>query len=299
MNSPHFLIVGVHKCGTTSIFDSLCSHPGIHGSLTKEPHYFSSKEVSNTISDVVKEKPAYEKLFSNANDLLCGEASITYAYFHESASNRILNELGEDVKIVFCVRNPVERAFSAYLDVKRNNELERLDFLSALKAEDKRASSGTFPPTMFYKSMGMYHQMISTYRKKFKDVHVFVLDDPDKPSDRSLSELQEFLGVDSLVPLELGMSNAGGTEWKNSLVELLVKAVAPRERRQDIRNRFPFAYEKVRRLFKSNLYKKASQMDQDARKYLTDYYKPHIPEMERTIGRKLGFWIQSDDSESA
>jgi hypothetical protein len=38
---PDFLIIGAMKCGTTSLFNYLCSHPRIIGSVPKEIFYFS------------------------------------------------------------------------------------------------------------------------------------------------------------------------------------------------------------------------------------------------------------------
>ena len=38
---PHFAIIGAMKCGTTSLFDFLTSHPDVCAPRNKEPHYFT------------------------------------------------------------------------------------------------------------------------------------------------------------------------------------------------------------------------------------------------------------------
>src|SRR5215213_10018346 len=38
---PDFVVIGVEKGGTTSLYRYLCLHPNIFSPRTKEPHYFS------------------------------------------------------------------------------------------------------------------------------------------------------------------------------------------------------------------------------------------------------------------
>ena len=37
---PDFIIIGYHKCGTTSLYDYICQHPNIGSASRKEIHYF-------------------------------------------------------------------------------------------------------------------------------------------------------------------------------------------------------------------------------------------------------------------
>jgi hypothetical protein len=41
MTLPNFLIVGVPKAGTTSLYKYLSQHPDVYVPKIKEPHYFS------------------------------------------------------------------------------------------------------------------------------------------------------------------------------------------------------------------------------------------------------------------
>src|SRR3989339_190408 len=38
---PDFIIVGAHKCGTTSLYNNLIKHPSILPSFTKEVYFFN------------------------------------------------------------------------------------------------------------------------------------------------------------------------------------------------------------------------------------------------------------------
>ncbi|MEL6931203.1 MAG: sulfotransferase, partial [Cyanobacteria bacterium J06600_6] len=41
MTQPNFLILGVAKSGTTSLYHYLCQHPEIFMSRVKEPNFFA------------------------------------------------------------------------------------------------------------------------------------------------------------------------------------------------------------------------------------------------------------------
>ena len=39
---PDFIIIGVQKSGTTSLYNYLIQHPNIYPAITKQPHYFDA-----------------------------------------------------------------------------------------------------------------------------------------------------------------------------------------------------------------------------------------------------------------
>lgn len=135
---PDFLLVGAQRCGTTSLFRALLSHPHVlRANLVKGVNYF----------DVNADRgPAWYRghfpLMSTArrqaahgqDHALVFEAS-GYYMFHPHAPARIVAELPE-VKIVAMVRDPVERAFSAYKhELARGFETEPLERALALEEE--------------------------------------------------------------------------------------------------------------------------------------------------------------------
>ena len=111
------------RCGTTSLFHYLNQHPEIGMSKVKEPKYFSSLDLilpqkgvgdETVFSKVIANEMDYNKLFEGLENLKAiGEGSSDYFYYHKTVIPRIKEKLG-DVQIIVCLRNPVERAFSAY-----------------------------------------------------------------------------------------------------------------------------------------------------------------------------------------
>src|SRR5699024_5018381 len=103
---------------------------------------------------VVKDRKQYDKLFDSLpNVKRIGEASPDYLYFHETASKNIKQELG-DIPIIIVLRNPVNRAFSAYSYLKRDNR-EKLSFKEGLEKEKERLA-GNSDFIWGYKKVGEY-----------------------------------------------------------------------------------------------------------------------------------------------
>jgi hypothetical protein len=148
-NKPDFLIVGAAKAGTTSLYYYLKQHNQVWFPELKETKYFSSKikpYPQKGIGDwsidnaAITNSKDYYQLFSNCpNGKIKGEASPDYLLFSKKVAPLIYEELG-DVPIIISVRNPIDRAFSAYMNLVRDNR-EHLDFRRALNEEEKRINS--------------------------------------------------------------------------------------------------------------------------------------------------------------
>ena len=118
---PNFLIAGAAKCGTSSFYYYLHKHPQIYMSAIKEPHYFSSQNVDinyRGIGDdkrpVITEFEDYCKLFMDVKDeIAIGEASADTLSTWQTSIPAIKDKL-IDPRIMILLRNPVDRAYSAY-----------------------------------------------------------------------------------------------------------------------------------------------------------------------------------------
>ncbi len=101
---PNFFIVGAAKSGTTSLVHYIEQHPDIYMSAVKEPFYYVSDHGYEDFDE-------YAGLFSGAkNELRVGEASTGYL-FDPCAAQKIKDEY-RDAKIIICLRNPIDMAFS-------------------------------------------------------------------------------------------------------------------------------------------------------------------------------------------
>jgi sulfotransferase family protein len=136
---PSFIVIGAQRCGTTSLFKTLCDHPQvIRAPFRKGVNYFDLNYYRGMrwyqghfpIAALARRKTA------RYGDPVAFEASGYYLY-HPFALERLARELPE-TKLVAILRDPVDRAFSAYKhEYARGFEREE-SFERALSLEDKR-----------------------------------------------------------------------------------------------------------------------------------------------------------------
>jgi hypothetical protein len=110
---PDFLVIGAMKAGTTTLCSDLGAQPGVFMSPVKEPNDLLDESVLTE-----KGRRRYSRLFQNAQpDQLCGEGSTSYAKLpaYCGVAERARDVLGDQLRIIYSVRNPVERLISHYL----------------------------------------------------------------------------------------------------------------------------------------------------------------------------------------
>ena len=154
-----------------------------------------------------------------------GEKSTDYLE-SAPAAERIARDL-PDVKLVFILREPVDRAYSNYLWTRMNGP-ETEDFPTALRLEDQRERELPeplkFARPFSYFSRGLYADLLTPYVERFPRDQILILRFEDilaKPI--ALAErLQRFLGV-SVRPNDahdLGVINPSEKDTTGLAVEI-------------------------------------------------------------------------------
>ena len=133
---PNFIIGGAAQSGTTSLSSALVQHPDIYlpTPLVPECHYFYKPW------EIEKGLEYYRrKWFSTVQEeSAIGEKSTSYLFGGESIANRIARAT-PDIRLIFILRNPIERAWSNYKFTVFQG-LEQLSFMEALLHEECRRS---------------------------------------------------------------------------------------------------------------------------------------------------------------
>ena len=137
---PDFVIIGAQKCGTTSLYHFVVKHPNIAPAFKKEIDYFSTKYrfgeqwYRSHFPTNLSRRYFYKK---TKQKLLSGEASPTYI-FYPTVSGR-MKEMLPDIKLIAILRNPVDRAYSQYhQNIRHKNET--LSFEKAVELEEERCA---------------------------------------------------------------------------------------------------------------------------------------------------------------
>jgi hypothetical protein len=297
MNKPNFLIVGAQKSGTTSLYSYLNQHPQIYMSPVKEPFFFIShflklphRGIGDHVSNVIEDSKKYEALFSDVrNETKIGEASAIYLYHYRNAIPRIHAILG-DIKIVIILRNPVDRAYSAYMHLIRDDR-EYLSFEDGLKEEAQRIACN-WCSLWHYTDIGFYYKQVKAYMKNFSQVKVLLFDDLKEAPLKLLKNLYNFLDVDSsFTPNDLGVRYqiTGIPKYrfvynilrKPNFMKSAIKPFISEEKRMSIR-------EKIIRHFVT----KRPEMKPETRKHLVGVFKEDILALQDLINRDLTCWLK-------
>ena len=197
---PRVFLIGAAKAGTTSLARWLSDQPGLYLPALKEPHYFTPPPrhvpMSRPAPPFVRTLREYRALYRNcpAGDRAI-DASTSYLWSSEAAQN-IRASVGEDVWIIAVLREPVERAWSNYLNDKREG-IEDRSFADAIDDEMQRPVRH-WGLDSTYLAASRYAESIRRYIDAFGRERVLVVYFEDLVSDarRLLPVIANFIGID-------------------------------------------------------------------------------------------------------
>lgn len=289
------MIAGAAKAGTTALHLALSEHRQVFVPERKEPDFFAAMPSSfNGPGDhimqrrVIRHWDQYLDLFRACEPgQLCGEASVSYLYFHESAKR--IAAVNPDAKVIIVLRNPVERAYSQYM-FNRRDLRETLDFASALDSEAERAAAG-WAWAWQYRKVGLYSKGVEAFLRAFgcRNVFVGLYDDLRSAPDEFMRQICAFLGINGRQATALRESNVSGEPRSRLLqrfmvadttVKRLTKSIVPWRVRARIRDAIRVVNTK------------RVPMPAEARRELIGYYTEEVHNLETILGRRLDQWLK-------
>ena len=173
---PNFIGIGAQRAGTTWIYNCLKEHPEVFVSEKKELHYF--------YLHFDKGLQWYCEHFENSEKFIAvGEITPNYMY-HEIAVQRIIETIPE-VKIFCVLRNPIERAISAFQLLHKR--YEGLTFEQVIEDETKIIDDSKYTNHLNY-----IERLVPE-----KNLKVMFYDDLKENPKQFISDLYSYLGVDN------------------------------------------------------------------------------------------------------
>ncbi len=128
---PNLIIPGVQKAATSSLYHYLVQHSSITGGIVKEVHFFDLD------SKFSKGKKWYKQQFPYTEDYIL-DATPNYLY-EKHIPVRIKETLGDNVKFIIILRDPVSRCFSAWNMYRQiANEPTRLALFAEIEQAEPR-----------------------------------------------------------------------------------------------------------------------------------------------------------------
>jgi hypothetical protein len=264
---PNFLIIGGQRCGTTWIHNCLLEHPEVFVSSKKELHFF----------DVHFEKGLnYYKSFFNQSQFhrAIGEATPEYLY-KKDVPKRIFETL-QDVKFIAILRNPADRAFSAYNMFK--GKFKGMPFEEAIKKSKALLNKG------------LYYEQLLNYKNyfPFDRFLILIFDDLQRDDIAVSRNIFQFLEIDTnFIP-----------SISNKAVNM---PIFPKTQDLLLKMNLGFLIEFIkktsldsffRKIYKSHRLRKPLKISPEARQFLTEFYRVPNQKLGKLIGKDLSNWSE-------
>lgn len=176
--TDYLIIGGVTKAGTTSLFNYLADHPEICPAEFKETRFFLNKSYP-----LKKLKPGdytintYEKLYHSChNENIRLEATPDYL-FSKGTAQLIANTIGKDqVKLIFILRNPVDRFLSWYKFARQDGKIPReMTLQEYYELNVENINSSNTPQHLKALEQGFYSNYLPEYYKCFGEKNIKIV----------------------------------------------------------------------------------------------------------------------------
>ncbi|HWC64416.1 MAG TPA: sulfotransferase domain-containing protein [Rhizomicrobium sp.] len=221
---PDFIVIGAQKSGTSSMFVYLMQHPQVVRPIFKEPYFFD-RHYHRGLDWYGRNFPSRGAM-DRLNDRhgrrhMTFEATATYV-FDPDVPARIAADIPTR-KFIALLRNPAERAISAYWHARRMGKeprslMEALDTDLKRYEQEKAFEAGTGPkpqgepPRPTYLRRGIYAESIARWQSVFSPADLLVLQSEAMFANpkSTMARVFAFLGLPHAEGIDYAAQNVGG-----------------------------------------------------------------------------------------
>lgn len=276
---PDFVVIGAMKSGTTSLHHYLSCHPEIVMTTVKEPTFFTAE------GNWAKGVDWYLSQFEGQAKIR-GDASPDYTKFprHAGVPAR-MHTLMPNAKLVYIVRDPIERLLSHYIDAY---SFGRAD--GALN-EVLRQSEGRH-----YVACSKYFSQLEQYLPYYKPDRFLVIATEDLASERAetLARVFRFLDVDDTFTSEefsrVLYEKSG--HRRNTRAGAAALQFARRVRATSVGRQLPAAFVTPVHVFNKATARTVPEpeLDPQLRQEVIDELRPDIEQLRAFTGKQFAAW---------
>ena len=293
---PNLLILGAAKSGTSSLYRYLSQHPQVFMSRFKEPTFFvwEGREydirgpgVEEIGKGMVKDIDSYLRLFSDArHQRIRGEASTGYLHT-PGVAERIRHRIPE-ARLMAILRNPIDRAYSAFLHARRLGLEPISNFEQALDDEPHRVRNGWIGLTT-YATVGMYAEQLERYLAVFpcQQIRVYLFDDLVRDPMSVSQDAYRYLGVDDAFEPDVSIQANPGTGVRSARLARALSTV-----RNSSFGRRSALGRSARALVRRMNEQPKGQVAPKAHRRLAAVFEADVDKLSRLLVRELSPWLE-------
>lgn len=287
---PDVYLIGAAKAGTSTLANLLDQHPRVVVSQPKEPHFFTLNWDMGL--------DWYASKFPESAHSVCIDASTTYSMVpltdnrsgwldydkYVGVPEKVFS-ISPNARFIYILRNPISRTYSAYwADIRGGNE--------------KRDFRTTIRENSFYLDVSDYHGQLSVWLKCFPLERFFfaLFEDLTEGPELVARECLSFLGEEE--PVELRMERPLNTGYQGTRVGRGVNRLV----NSSLRN-YPRVWDALVTLQSNTPESIRTRVDKlrrgskpiptindEDRKFLSEYFRDKNQALERLIGIPLDRW---------
>jgi|GEM_PF-286570 len=296
MRKVDLIIIGAQKAGTTSLKNYLSQHPEIVSHYQTEFTYFNDPEVY---------KKGYDSAFVNfidKNDVPEGKKLIAkYAGLY--AKTYALNALYEhnpDVKMVLILRNPVDRAYSAYnMEQTYNTDWMKTDFGGMIDIARKNDVNN--PMYKLFIRMGLYANFVETIYSIFpkNQLKIVLFEDLKKNAIHVCRDVFKWIDVDADFVPDTSIIHNKTAKTKNPVVAKIIEMLRNNDNslKQMAKTILPQdAYTKIGYLvldMNKSKNKLIPPLKPEIRVQYDEFFRPDVKKLTELTGKDFSSWFNS------
>lgn len=294
-----FLLAGFSKCGTTSLHKALMNIDDI---------YLSEKKESALFRWCDKVKNPKEKLIDNYfNNIKEGQIVGMIEPDFSIQADGIFHFFGNQIKIIFCVRNPVDAVFSRFrMNTRLGLEEVKKTYMQVNGVYNDSVFEKYFElngrESIFVK-LGEYVDWIEQFLKYYpkNQIKVIIFEEMIKKPKDTVNDILQFVGSSlqyqyEKLPLEnegnFVMADIDGLKTAEKRLDIYWEYKYPKEIRSYTEDElFQEKLEAEKQYGKENKIYNV-KMTTDQRKMLERYYFDSVRKLERLLDKDLsGIWF--------
>ncbi len=284
-----FIGIGAARSGTTWLADCLRRHPDICLSEPKEIRYFNRLPIQISANqDVINNnhtKPLswYLNHFRHCKEhQILGEFSPIY--FVDQAAPGSIKHHFPDIKLILCLRNPIDRAYSHYWLHRGSSLIRDMTFEEAIQKE------------RIYIEMGLYTRQLKRYLEHFTKDRILILlsDDMKMQPESELKKVLSFLNVSTDIDSDVLKGNANAPARVKSR---RIKTFLYSGSRALIDLKLSYVLHIMRKTGMHRLFTELNaapihypEMKAQTREYLYNVFRDDIEELEVLLSCDLSHW---------
>jgi hypothetical protein len=287
VSPPRFVVCGVPRCGTTSLYRYLQQHPQVEVSRLKEVNFLSwpGPEVARRdlpwMEFPVRTFDEYERLFARSGAEGSGVVAVDVSpsCFHSPVAIDRIRRFVPDAGLVVLLRDPVARAYSAYLNRLR-------------KRYETRPADEVLVPGDRAVDNGFYANRLADFLDAFgpERVRVWLFDDLTERTGSTMADVLAYLGVDAAVPLDLATAHNRSTVHRSARLQRMLPRLDHRWR---VARRLPRPLWRAMSRAWSVTQTAPPPLPGEVEKRLRQLYADDVRRVADMIGRDLGSWLPS------